>query len=43
MSIVEAYINEVEHIAAEKVGRKSEIVLFPVSAFLQLTMKLAGE
>ena len=43
MSTVGANINEVEHMAAEKVGCKYAVALSSGTASLHLAMKLAGE
>lgn len=43
MSTVGANINEVEYMAAEKVGRKYAVALSSGTASLHLAMKLAGE
>ena len=43
MSTVGANINEVERMAAEKVGCKYAVALSSGTASLQLVMKLAGE
>lgn len=43
MSTVEANINEVEHMAAEKVDCKYAVALSAGTASLHLAIKLAGE